>query len=79
MTSSRSDDDETVSTAATPQDEYRERVHNEIRKLQAYFSKRITIYRMAQTTVIVSAALVPVLAIWEAVPRWVLGVSVASL
>src|SRR6266699_4006632 len=73
MTTSPSTGDEAASTTATPQDEYRKGVHDEIRKLRAYFSRRITIYRVAQTIVIVSAASVPVLAIWEAVPRWVLG------
>ncbi len=59
--------------AATPTDQYVQGVRDEIRQLQAYFAKRITMYRAAQAIVIVSAALVPVLAAADSVPRWVLG------
>lgn len=54
--------------------EYAEAVHAEIRRLWKYFGKQMTRYRVARTIVIVSAALVPVLATAPQVPRWVLGV-----
>jgi hypothetical protein len=54
--------------------EYTEGVRGEIRQLGAYFAKKITWYRIARIAVIVSAALVPVLAAVTVVPRWVLGI-----
>jgi len=56
-----------------PHVEYTDAVRGEIRQHRAYFAKRITLYRVARTIVIVSAALVPVLATATEVPRWVLG------
>jgi hypothetical protein len=43
-------------------------------RLRAYFARQITRYRVARSVVIVSAALVPVLATATTVPRWVLAV-----
>ncbi len=54
--------------------EYTKVVHAEIRRHWTYFGKQMTRYRIARAIVIVSAALVPVLAVVEQVPRWALGV-----
>src|SRR5262249_25576810 len=59
------------SPSATEQ--YEAGVQNEIRQLRMYFIKRITRYRAVQTIVIISAALVPVLASTSVAPRWVLA------
>jgi hypothetical protein len=48
-------------------------VRQEIKTLQAYFTRQITRYRITRAIVIVSAALVPVLATAAPVPRWVLA------
>ena len=48
-------------------------MRKEIRGLRTYFARQITRYRIARSIVIVSAALVPVLATAAEVPRWVLG------
>jgi hypothetical protein len=56
-----------------PHDQYTDAVRNEIRRLQAYFARQITRYRIARTVIIISAALVPVLATATQVPRWVLA------
>lgn len=58
----------------TPQHEYTEAVRAEIRQLRTYFARQITRYRAARSIVLVSAALVPVLAAATQVPRWVLAV-----
>jgi hypothetical protein len=42
--------------------------------LRAYFSKQLTRYRICRSVVLISAALVPVLATATQVPRWVLAV-----
>lgn len=68
MTSSQPPD------AAAPDKEYRERVRTEIHRLRTYFARQLTIYRAARVVTIVSAALVPVLATADQVPRWVLGI-----
>jgi hypothetical protein len=60
-------------TPQKPEDEYIEAVRREIRGLGAYFAKQITRYRIARILVIISAAMVPVLASVSAAPRWVLG------
>jgi len=65
-------DGDAASTRA-PQDQYTDAVRNEIQGLRAYFARQITRYRVARTVVIVSAALVPVLATATLVPRWVLA------
>src|SRR6266536_2192705 len=57
----------------TTEVQYREGVRGEIRRLQTYFARQLTRYRVARTVVIVSAALVPVLATVTVVPRWVLA------
>ena len=56
-----------------PADQYTQAVRNEIRALQGYFSRQITRYRIFRSVVIISAALVPVLATAASVPRWVLA------
>lgn len=48
-------------------------MRKEIRGLRTHFARQITRYRIARSIVIVSAALVPVLATAAEVPRWVLG------
>ena len=62
------------SAARSPADQYTDGVREEIRQLGAYFAKQINRYRAARVLVILSAALVPVLAAVSAVPRWVLGI-----
>jgi len=59
--------------APAPDAQYTEAVRNEIRALQDYFSRQITRYRIFRSIVIISAALVPVLATATSVPRWVLA------
>lgn len=56
-----------------PDAQYTEAVRNEIRTLQRYFSRQITRYRIFRSIVIISAALVPVLATAASVPRLVLA------
>ena len=56
-----------------PRDQYVGGIKNEIVQLRAYFKRQITIYRVAQSTVILSAASVTVLAATAAVPRWILA------
>jgi hypothetical protein len=60
--------------ARTPDTEYTQAVRAEIHRLGSYFGKQMTRYRVARAIVIVSAALVPVLAVVSQVPRWALGV-----
>jgi hypothetical protein len=60
--------------ATRPEVTYAEAVRQDIREHGAYFARRITLYRQGRVIVIISAALVPVLATATAVPRWVLGV-----
>lgn len=67
MTSSSSQPDR------TPQDEYIEGIRREKEQYRVYFSRQIIRYRAARIVVIVTAALVPVLATVTTVPRWVLG------
>jgi hypothetical protein len=57
----------------TPQDEYIQGVREDIKQHRAYFSRQMTRYRAARIVVIVTAALVPVLAAVGGVPRWALG------
>lgn len=57
----------------TPQEDYIERVREDIKQHSAYFRRQITRYRAARIVVIVAAALVPVLATVASVPRWTLG------
>lgn len=59
--------------APAPDAQYTGAVRNEIRTLQGYFSRQITRYRIFRSIVIISAALVPVLATAAPVPRWVLA------
>jgi hypothetical protein len=54
-------------------DAYVQGVFAEISAHQGYFAGQMRRYRWARVTVIVSAALVPVLSVVEGVPRWVLG------
>jgi hypothetical protein len=56
-----------------PDEQYIEKVRSEIRRLQKYFSRQITYYRIFRSIVIISAALVPVLATAASVPRLVLA------
>lgn len=62
-----------AAASPAPQDEYVQAVRKEIGALQRYFTGQITRYRIARSIVIVSAALVPVLATAAQVPRWVLA------
>lgn len=52
---------------------YRQYVLGDIAKKHAYFSKQLTRYRWSRATVIVSAALIPVLSPVDQIPIWVLG------
>jgi hypothetical protein len=58
--------------APAPDAEYTKVVRAEILRHWMYFGKQMTRYRIARAIVIVSAALVPVLAVVEQVPRWAL-------
>ena len=71
MTSSQ--DSGGAGTVRAPADQYTDAVREEIKQLGTYFARQITRYRVARILVILSAALVPVLAAASAVPRWVLG------
>jgi Protein of unknown function (DUF4231) len=53
--------------------EYLDLVRSEIVRLRRFFTKKLNQYRTVRAVVIVSAALVPILAAVESTPRWLLG------
>ena len=57
----------------SPADQYIDKVRAEISVLRTEFSRRLVAYRYVKIIIIVSAALVPILAGADAVPRWILG------
>lgn len=53
--------------------EFEAGVRNEIQVLRGYFTRQLQRYRWSRAIVIISAALVPILAAAPVIPRWVLA------